>query len=78
MPGEKIFKPDPKDYDGKSPMVGPTVTITSEPSPVEEKNHWETSIMRQHGETSLLEMSLNDCRICKIECYDLISMERLR
>ncbi|XP_030832024.1 uncharacterized protein KIAA0355 [Strongylocentrotus purpuratus] len=51
VPGEKVFKPDPKDFDGKSPMVGPTVTITSEPSPVEEKNHWETSIMRQHDLT---------------------------
>eukprot|EP00057_Strongylocentrotus_purpuratus_P018662 XP_011673136.1 PREDICTED: uncharacterized protein KIAA0355 isoform X1 [Strongylocentrotus purpuratus] len=51
VPGEKVFKSDPKDFDGKSPMVGPTVTITSEPSPVEEKNHWETSIMRQHDLT---------------------------
>ena len=61
MPGEKVFKSDPKDYDGKSPMVGPTVTITSEPSPVEEKNHWETSIMRQHGEISLLDLRVFFC-----------------
>nr|XP_054748466.1 granule associated Rac and RHOG effector protein 1-like isoform X2 [Lytechinus pictus] len=51
MPGEKVIKSDPKDYDGKSPMLGPMVTITSEPSPVDEKNHWETSIMRQHDLT---------------------------